>query len=155
MPRITKGGKHIFGWSLVGTHGRIRIPPEAYEEYRLFIADKVILFSGSKTTGGICVTTKALVQQSKLSDILVNNPGLAEYRIKEGQFIRYKGRLCCWVSLKKGGILELSDATLAYFKIKHGDHLLVIRGSNIGPAMGVRGPIIDEAKNHTEIEVFK
>ena len=35
MPQLVKGGKYIFGWSKVGKEGKIKIPPEAYEEYNL------------------------------------------------------------------------------------------------------------------------
>ena len=35
MPRLVKGGKHVYGWSEVGTAGNIAVPDEALEEYNL------------------------------------------------------------------------------------------------------------------------
>ena len=29
MPQLVKGGKHVFGWSLVTAGGEVLIPPEA------------------------------------------------------------------------------------------------------------------------------
>ena len=33
MPQLVKGGKWVFGWIVVGRLKKIRIPPEAYNEY--------------------------------------------------------------------------------------------------------------------------
>jgi len=33
MPRITKGGKWIYGWVVVGVDFMIQIPPVAHREY--------------------------------------------------------------------------------------------------------------------------
>jgi hypothetical protein len=154
MPQITKGGKYIFGWSLVRLNGRIQIPFEAQDEYHLVSGENVILISGSKTTGGFSVTTKTLIQQSELLDVLVSHPELAEYQLREGEAIKYKGRLYSWVGLRQGGILKLSSTALLTYEVKHGDYLLVIRGSNIAFVMGAKGPLIEKAKQHIEIPVF-
>jgi len=50
MPQLVKGGKYTFGWSRVGDTGRIVIPAEAVEEYRLKESEKLILVPGSKTS---------------------------------------------------------------------------------------------------------
>ena len=34
MPQMNKGGKFIFGKSLIRTDGTLRIPPQAMEEYQ-------------------------------------------------------------------------------------------------------------------------
>jgi hypothetical protein len=49
-----KGGKYVYGWSEVGTTGRIAVPDEALAEYNLTAPCKVILLSGSAHSGGIC-----------------------------------------------------------------------------------------------------
>ncbi len=38
MPRLTKGGNYVFGWSLVNSVGRITVPAEAekHPELELF-----------------------------------------------------------------------------------------------------------------------
>ena len=58
MPQMNKGGKFIFGKSLIRTDGTLRIPPQAMEEYHIADEGKVYLFTGSKITGGFCVTRK-------------------------------------------------------------------------------------------------
>ena len=66
MPQMNKGGKFIFGKSLIRTDGTLRIPPQAMEEYHIADEGKVYLFTGSKITGGFCVTRKGLLHPSKL-----------------------------------------------------------------------------------------
>ena len=58
MPQMNKGGKFIFGKSLIRTDGTLRIPPQAMKEYHIADEGKVYLFTGSKITGGFCVTRK-------------------------------------------------------------------------------------------------
>ena len=47
MPQIGKGGKYVFGWSLIQPSGKILIPKEAYDEYEFDDCQKIILLSGS------------------------------------------------------------------------------------------------------------
>jgi len=47
MPRFVKGGKYVYGWSEVGSEGRVVVPDEALADYNLKTSCKVILFSGS------------------------------------------------------------------------------------------------------------
>ena len=58
MPQMNKGGKFIYGQSVIHTDGRLRFPPQAAEEYLIASEEKVYLFTGSKTTGGFCVTRR-------------------------------------------------------------------------------------------------
>ena len=44
MPQMNKGGKFIFGKSLIRTDGTLRIPPQAMEEYHIADEGKVYLF---------------------------------------------------------------------------------------------------------------
>ena len=41
MPQMNKGGKFIFGKSLIRTDGTLRIPPQAMEEYHIADEGKV------------------------------------------------------------------------------------------------------------------
>ena len=66
MPQMNKGGKFIFGKSLIRTDGTLRIPPQAMEEYHIADEGKVYLFTGSKITGGFCVTRKGLCIRQNL-----------------------------------------------------------------------------------------
>ena len=45
MPQITKGGKWVFGWVVVGQNRQIVIPPEAYAEYGFQPGEAVIFFA--------------------------------------------------------------------------------------------------------------
>ena len=102
MPQMNKGGKFIFGKSLIRTDGTLRIPPQAMEEYHIADEGKVYLFTGSKITGGFCVTRKGLLHPSKLGHILDDTPPLLDYSAGSGEFIKYKGRSYCWVEISGG-----------------------------------------------------
>ncbi len=154
MPQIAKGGKYVFGWSLIGPGGRIQIPPETQDEYGLVPGGKVILTSGSQSTGGFTVSTHDLLQRSALAGLLVSHPDLAEYRLEQGQTVKSKGRLYCWINLNPDGRLELPAAALAAYRLKAGERLLSIRGSNLAFVMGVKGRIIEYANLHPEIPIF-
>lgn len=92
MPQMNKGGKFIFGKSIIRDNGVIRFPEQAIREYDIAVEGKVYLFTGSKSTGGFCVTRKGLLEPSKLGHILSDLPALREYISDAGSFIRYKGR---------------------------------------------------------------
>ena len=66
MPQMNKGGKFIFGESAIRPDGRVRLPDQAVEEYRIASEGQVYLFTGSRSTGGFCVTRKGLLLPSKL-----------------------------------------------------------------------------------------
>lgn len=53
-------------------------------------------WTGSRSTGGFCVTSPGLLAGSKLAHILTDCPGLAGDELGEGEFIRYKGRGYAW-----------------------------------------------------------
>jgi hypothetical protein len=155
MPQLTKGGKYVFGWSVVSADGKIPIPEEAMREYQLKSDERVILLPGSNTSGGFSIARKTRLEQSKLSDILIRNPDLAEFKIEEGNTININGRNLCWVTIEKGVLLRLPSRTLEVYGVMPGDYLLAIRGSYIGIGMAVRGPLVEEARNHPEIAAFK
>jgi hypothetical protein len=154
MPQLEKGGKYVFGWSLIRPDGRVPIPEEVCQEYGLKAGDRVILISGSRTTGGLCVATKTRIEQSPLVDILVHRPELAAYEIEAGATVRYKGRQYGWTTVETDGSLVLHPQLLTTFAVSLGDYLLSIRGSNIAFVLGLKGPIIEIARRHPEISVF-
>lgn len=61
MPQMNKGGKFIFGKSLIHEDGTVQFPTQAIDEYQITSEGKVYLFTGSKSTGGFCVTRKGLL----------------------------------------------------------------------------------------------
>jgi hypothetical protein len=131
MPQLAKGGKWVFGWSVVGPGGTLRIPPEARQEYA-FEADAALIFlPGSSTSGGFSVSTAK--------------------RLRESQVDLAAGRALGQGRLDANGQMALP----ATIDVDLGDRLLVVRGS--GRALGfiARGPIYQEALQHSTIEVFE
>ncbi len=61
MPQLNKGGKFVFGLSVIHPDLTIHIPPQTLLEYNATRDGKVIIFTGSKITGGFCVTTYSLL----------------------------------------------------------------------------------------------
>lgn len=59
MPQMNKGGKFVFGESEVYSDGRVQLPPQAVDEYRIASEGKVYLFTGSKIMGGFCLSAAA------------------------------------------------------------------------------------------------
>lgn len=88
MPQLNKGGKFVFGLSVVRDDLTIHIPPQALSEYNATQDGKVIIFTGSKITGGFCVTTYSLLSSSKLKHILEDCPALRDGLLSEGEFIQ-------------------------------------------------------------------
>lgn len=108
MPQITKGGKFIFGISHIREDLTIQIPEQAVHEYALTDIENIILITGSKATGGFCITTYSLLSSSKLCHILTDCPQLREQTLPMGKLITYKGRGYTWVPIGKGGIISLT-----------------------------------------------
>jgi hypothetical protein len=144
MPQISMRGKFVFGWSVISESHQVVIPRQAYDEYLLKDCNNLILISGSKRTGGFCVSNRMMIDKSSINGLFEAFPQLYNYQIREGEFVKFKGRLYCWVK-QKDGILSLSAETLKILDLKTGDKLLSIRGSNIAFVMGVKGPLIERA----------
>lgn len=109
MPQMNKGGKFIFGKSLIRMDLTIHLPTQAIREYNTTTEGKIYLFTGSKVTGGFCVTRKGLLEPSKLGHILTDNPDLQQYQTAEGEFIQYKGRSYCWISISENGTIKFTE----------------------------------------------
>ena len=155
IPQMNKGGKFIFGKSTLRDDGTIQIPTQAVEEYDIAIEKKAYLFTGSKVTGGFCVTRKGLLTPSRLGHILTENTGLQNYTSQAGEFIQYKGRYYCWVDISETGQIVLTNAMMDFLQIQPGMQLLSIRSSDIAFTMGARGPLLERAKNYAgEIPMF-
>ena len=155
MPQMNKGGKFIFGKSLIRDDLIIHLPTQALTEYNATTEGKVYLFTGSKVTGGFCVTRKGLLEPSKLGHILTDNPTLQNYQTAEGEFTKYKGRSYCWVNISESGIIQLNQQILNFLNLKIGMELLSIRSSDIAFTMGAKGPLLEKAKNYEgEIKLY-
>ena len=155
MPQMHEGGKFIFGKSLIREDGVIQFPEQAIREYDITVEGRVYLFTGSKSTGGFCVTRKGLLEPSKLGHILVETPTLKDYTAKQGEFVKYKGRSYSWVDITDDGKIVLANKMMSFLKIEPGMKLLSIRSSNIAFTMGAYGRLVEEAMKHEdEISVF-
>ena len=155
MPQMNKGGKFVFGLSLIQGGGTVQLPAQAIAEYGIAAEGRVYLFTGSKVTGGFCVTHKGLLAPSMLGHILTENPALQEYHTPEGEFVRYKGRFYCWLRISAGGALHFRPDALAFLGLAPGMRLLSIRSSDIAFTMGAKGPLLEKAANYPgEIPVF-
>lgn len=155
MPQLVKGGKYAYAWSKVSKDGKIVIPNEVIEEYKLSNCTRVILVPGSKRSGGFGVTSVELLQNSSLRILLDNNPQLANFQSQEGEAINFKGKTICWVQMNQDRSIVVPLETLRNYGIKQGDSLLSVRGSRFAIAFPVRGPIIEEAKKHEDLEIFE
>ena len=155
MPQLVKGGKNAFAWSKVSDTGRIIIPDDAFEEYTFQENEIVILISGSKTSGGFALTRMEKFLDSTISHaVLKSHPGLIKQEIPEGESVRFGSRFFCWIQINDKSI-TLPTETLNNYSVKNGDLLLTVRGSDLGLAFIVKGPMIKEAKKHKELRVYQ
>ncbi len=141
MPQITKGGKFIFGISHIREDLTIQIPEQAIYEYALADVEDIILITGSKTTGGFCITTYPLLSSSKLRHILTDCTQLRERVVPMAKLITYKGRGYTWMPIGEGGIISLTPDLMMAISLQVHSELLAIRSSNIAFTMGAKGPL--------------
>ncbi|MFX1518052.1 MAG: hypothetical protein ACFFC6_17260 [Promethearchaeota archaeon] len=152
MPQLVKGGKFVFGWSLVQKTGKISMPEEAFFEYDFNNCDKIVILPGSSTSGGFSIACVSQLSKGSLKEILAHlrySEKLKTFEIPEQKVLEYKNkRFICWLKLAKSKYFTLLPEVLQVYGIEIGDKLLVCRGS--GHALGfiVRGPIIETAQNH-------
>ncbi len=154
MPQLVKGGKHVFGWSKVDGAGGVVIPPEAVAEYRLGKTENAILISGSKTSGGFSLCKRDSLLKSPLGAAMKEWPEPTGRGESAERVVTVRGRSFCPVTVVNGRFVLPGRALTAY-GVRPGGRLLVIRGSSLGVGFGARGPIIEEAKRHPELEVFE
>ena len=155
MPQMNKGGKFILGESVIRHNGLVHLPPQAVEEYRIAAEEKAYLFTGSKSTGGFCVTRQKLLLPSKLGHILTETPELLHYEVPAGTFLPYKGRACCWIAISETGAIQLTEKMLNFLHLEPGLRLLSICSSDIAFTMGAKGPLLERAGHFQgEIPLF-
>ena len=151
MPQIRKGGKYVFGWSIIKNDFSIQFPIEAINEYNICSEGKIFLITGSKTTGGFAVSKKAFMENSIYNNIFIEYNDLGNYKTKEGDFFQYKSRKYTWININNEGKIFLNKNILNNLLLNTNDKLLSIRSSNIAFMMGVKGPLIDGANNYDGI----
>ena len=158
MPQLVKGGKYVFGWTVLNEDFKIRIPDEAYDEYELNKTEKLIIISGSKTSGGISITSPHRIINSGISNILRSleySKDSDEFFIKDLKIVKSNGRSFCWTYLSKNKQIILSKDILIHYNLEVGRKMLAVRGSGIGPGLITRGLIYDEALKHPDLLVYE
>jgi len=143
---MTKGGKFIFGRLVIRGDGGVQVPAQAMAEYDIASEGKVYLFTGSKITGGFCVTRRGLLEPSKLGHILADTPALRDCASGYGKFLRYKGRSYCWADITEAGRISLTEEMMGFLGLRPGMRLLSIRSSDIAFTMGAKGPLLEKAE---------
>ena len=149
MPQLNKGGKYVFGLSAISNRNEILFPAETLLQYPVQQEGRIIIFTGSKITGGFCVTSKQLLGQSKLKHILDDCPALSQYTLDEGEFVRYKGRGYAWLYISQDGVVRLPENTMRYLNLSCGDILMAIKSSDIAFTMGAKGPLMDKVHSYS------
>jgi len=153
MPQLVKGGKHAFGWSVVGIGGEVVLPPEAISEYGFKESEWLVLIPGSRTSGGFGLGKTMSVAESPIGAVLKAHPEWARHEGTVGEVVEHGGKPYCWAELRRGRVV-IPLEMLAKYGIKAGARLLVIRGSGRALGFAVRGPIVEEAERHPELDVF-
>ncbi|MBN1632143.1 MAG: hypothetical protein JW990_20490, partial [Thermoleophilia bacterium] len=112
-----------------------------------------ILVTASRTSGGFCMMREDHMKESHLGDILREFPELAAAE-GLGAVRRWKSRLYTRVSVRSG-CFALPAAQDPLYGVRPGDLLLVVRGSYLGPSFLAKGPLLEEALRHPELEIFE
>ena len=156
MPQLAKGGKYVFGWTIINKDFKIRIPDETYDEYNFTKTDKLIIISGSKSSGGFSIITPNSIINSKLS---INITRLIGYKNETNSFttnkleiIKHGERIISWTAIEGEKYFRLSVELMNSLNINIEDKLLVGRGSGLGPAFIGKGTIYEEALKHDLLE---
>lgn len=154
MSMISRVGKFVYAWSVIGPDGSLYLPEQALQEYHLSLGP-VILMSGRNTTGGFNVVCKELVPNSPLASIFSSLPQLTSFSIEEGSVIKFKERLFCWTRIRNDGTVQIPIPTLKLFGLKPGDKLLGMRTSHLSFSLLSQGPYVDRAISAYGIKVYQ
>lgn len=146
MTQSKPGGNYIFGWCKIKSGGQVQLPPAALSEYGLAETLAVIFYIGSSQTGGLCITSRALLENSPLTNIVTDLPDLVNYVTPAGETVDYKGRAYGWLNLDSNGVMSLPEHLLNRLNLEKDHKLLAIRGSDIAFTLGAKGPLLDVAE---------
>ncbi|WP_058304119.1 hypothetical protein [Gorillibacterium timonense] len=156
MPHITFGGKYVYGWLTVNDDGSILLPQEALMDYQLIGNKKVLLMSGSRTSKGFSVMSLELMKTYESHMLTVVAPALEGDDLRQDEvFFRQKGRTFASAGLDNEGRLSLPDQAKEAFGIHPDSRLLSIRSSNVAFVNIFEGPIVERARQHSELPVFE
>lgn len=91
MTQLVKGGKNVYGWSIVTDEGYIKISREVLEEYDYKPNNMLILMPGSRGSEGFSVSTLEKLRSSPLVDRL-NSLLSALKETREGETVTFDGK---------------------------------------------------------------
>jgi len=128
MPHLVKGGKYVFGWSKLGKESSLKIPDEAFIEYRFRESENMIIMNGSIKSGGFSVTNLSLVKGTVIGKIIEKNQDLYNFQIPEGEKLKIHNRIFGWTQLQKGNYIHLSEIIKRRFSLINVSKYLVVRG---------------------------
>ena len=154
MPQLVKGGKHVFGWAVIGNDGAIKIPDDAFEEYRFKDEKKLIIMSGSKRSGGFGLSSLKLLNNTPIGNALKKLSDLYHFRSPEGEVMKNGERIYSWVKLCGNRSILLSESILKNFSVDKSSKLLVVRGSGLALGFISKGPIFEEALKHSDLKLY-
>lgn len=156
MPQLAKGGKYVFGISVLSREFRMNLPPEAVKEYKMASSPYIILCSGSKTSGGFGCMVPGKVARSPMKGILDKlqfNTKTGLPATPENALFRHKQRIVTWTRLTEGRI-TLDRELCRILEINAFDKLVAVRGGNLGPSFISRGPLHHLALSYAGLPVF-
>lgn len=146
MDQAKTGDSHLFGWCAIKDDGQLQLPSAALSAYGLNETSAVIFYLGSSQTGGLCITSRILLENSPLSEIVTDLPDLVGYTMPAGETHNYKGRAYGWLSLDGSGTLSLPAPLLERLELASGSRLLAIRGNNMAFTLAAKGPLLAVAE---------
>ncbi len=127
MPQLVKGGKWVFGWTIVGKNSELAVPLTAFVEYGFQPRETVFILRGSRSSGGFSIGRSEKLDGSPLHCRIIGQS-----------------------TIDDDGRLKLP----AVVSILQGESLLVVRGSGLALGFLRHGLVYEEALLHPEIEVF-
>jgi hypothetical protein len=162
MPQLVKGGKWVYGWSIVDMDCRVPVPEDAREEYGLALQEDVLVMSGSRSSKGFAVTTTELLSGTPFQRHFEGYLEFLDYYEKNSTTGKHqravftqKGKILSRVFLDERCCLHMWRALLEQYGVSPFGRLLVIRGSGIALGYIVKGPIVKEAGKHPNIRTFE
>ncbi len=131
MPQLIKGGKWVFGWAIVRNGGVLAIPPDAWQRYGFTAGQRVIFIRGSRRSGGFAVAPESRWPPA-FGPVDTSPRVIGIGKARADHTIIIPKQVGC----------------------EPGQRLLAVFGSGRALGFVTRGPILQEARNHPELETF-
>lgn len=128
MSQLAKGGKWVFGWVCVGQDRKIQIPPAAYKEYGFQAKQAIVFTNGSQRSGGFAIGIRDRVFLTPILSRIIEEGAIGD---------------------------QMQIVLPAAVCAQPGERLLAVRGSGLALSFLQKGPIVEEAQRHPELEVFE